>query len=417
MSDFSQQHLLAEIESLKAQLNQKDAEIADLEARLNQSSPNHNSTYKIKNAVKSAINSLQERLVPSNISELSQLQRISEDPNLDTQISSLFTLQQKMLDSIPRLCSQLRGHVDFLTRLSSTPDLQSLFLISDQTGNTFLQETTRKLLLEQAARTSKLISSYPSEETVFGTFDSKFNINRNQSNQFSKRIENIQKLLEEDIEDPDELRSLLLQEVMVSSSLNNIAYNANEALRQIYSTLTDDSSNDNLENFNYDKIIKLVDRLAKSSNSNNISSHRNTSGIENSSILSNKSKNSKLFNQQNRILSDSEWRDWASRLYYGLTQLSPESQSDIELRISIEEASLTSIGTQILQNRLKSLRIQKSVMEQPSHYNKSNKNDEFGFTLPLICVLSCLRMKSRARSSNLYSTKRKVSNWSKINVI
>ena len=148
-------------------------------------------------------------------------------------------------------------------------------------------------------------------------------------------------------------------------------------------------------------------------NNENVNYENQTRGNKNS----NNSNYENIIRDRDNYINDSsakEWTRWAKRLYHGLTQLPAESQDDRSLRMIIEEAALTQIGTQVLQSKLKSLRLQKSVMKPPT-VNTSQK--ELGFSTPLLCVLSCLRMSRRAYSSNSYTTKRKVSLWSSKTVL
>lgn len=485
---FSQDNS-SEIESLKAQLAEKDREIYELKSRLNQNNSRSNSNAQ--DVFNSAVESLQENIASTDITGMNQLSAILNDQNLETQITSLVSFIKTRLNAIPRLCAQLRGHVDFLTRLAASPKLQSLFLISDQTGSIFLPETARQLLLEQAARTSQLISEYPQ---VFNdqyyqrtsTINTSLSIESQSQNVDPKdRLQSIKKLLSEDIQDPTELSSLLLQEVLISSSLQRFATDVNDKLNQISRCLHEGfQSNRNSrkprkygtgeeedelngeygnarkhkDDYDFEKTLLIAQKMADiasknqnqpnddgnefySSKNNNLNSSkgRPENDYNNNSFNSSKGhrendynnnnfnsskgsitnrdyeyQGSSMKNRNQNSSSVGAWQLWAKRLYYGLTQLSAESQDDVALRMAIEEAALTSIGTQILQNRLKSLRIQKSVMNQP--VIQTNQK-EIGFATPLICVMSCIRIIKRTYASNAYTTKRKVSQWSRKTVL
>lgn len=502
---FSQQYS-SEIESLKAQLAQKDKQIFELESKLkqNNSLSNSGSSNRAQAVLRREIESLQESIPSTDVFANSQISSILNEPSLETQISYLVSFLKSRLSAIPRLCAQLRGHVDFLTRLAASPKLQSLFLISDHNGSIFLQETARQLLLEQASRTSQFISDYPQ---LFNdaSYERTSTINTSISfgNQFqhinpNERLQSIKKLLSDQIHDPQELSSLLLQEVLISSSLQRVSSDANKKLKQITQCLSscfepqnkskkhgykdpqnadflieeeeeeaneDIISNRNPDNddFNFEKTLQYAQKLANlssknanlfnrdpdnlnsgnnnyydnSNGNNNNNNNYDNSGKYNSQTRGNRNnnenvnyenqtrgnKNSNNSNYENIIrdrdnyINDSsakEWTRWAKRLYHGLTQLPAESQDDRSLRMIIEEAALTQIGTQVLQSKLKSLRLQKSVMKPPT-VNTSQK--ELGFSTPLLCVLSCLRMSRRAYSSNSYTTKRKVSLWSSKTVL
>ena len=356
--------------NLRMQLAEKDKKILELQSLLKSKNDNFQSS-KVENRANSRIKSLYNCFSESNLRERSELEKILNLDNIESQVDSLVSFIEEREKIIQRLCSQLRGHADFLTRLASSPNLQSLFLISDNSGTTFLEETTRSLLLEQAARTSKLIAEHPNLNTAYGNVNTRVSLDVEPES----RIEEIKKLVSNEINDPDELKSLLLQEIMISSSLQNIAANENRQLKQVYNCFKKGNGE-----FDLNKALEYAKKASEKCKSN----------------------------ADKSCSSDSEWRRWAKNLYYGLTQINAESQSDLGLRIAIEEASLTTIGTQVLQNRLNSLRIQKSVMKSPV----VEKPSEVGITVPLICVISCIRMTRRARSSISYSSKRKAKKWS-----
>lgn len=479
----------SEIESLKAQLAEKDREISELKSRLNQNNSfsNSGSYSRAQAAFRSAVESLQENIASTDITGMNQLSSIlNDDQNLETQITSLVSFLKNRLNAIPRLCAQLRGHVDFLTRLASSPKLQSLFLISDHTGSIFLPETARQLLLEQAARTSQLISEHPQilNDQYYkrtSTINTSLSIgNQSRNVDPNERLKNIQTLLSEDIKDPTELSSLLLQEILISSALQRLATDADDKLRQLSRCLNEgfqpnhnstksnrqgfgfeieeeeEESNDeygsikkpNDDDFDFEKTLRLAKKISsiasKNQNQTNDDQNQLNSSLNNNnhnnnySVGSNGSSKAQYYNRnensnsmhnrefgyqnndgvKNRNVENSssvsEWQRWAKRLYHGLTQLNAESQNDIGLRMAIEEAALTSIGTQILQSRLKSLRIQKSVMKQP---NVQTNQRDIGFSAPLICVISCIRIIKNTYSSNAYTTKRKVSQWSRKTVL
>lgn len=446
MSSRLSQHSSDEIELLKQQLAEKDKIISELRSK------DHHS--HVRNLLNKEIDSLQESAAFSDPTSSNIINNILNEPNLDTQITSLFSLIKSRLNSIPRLCAQLRGHVDFLSRLASTPELQTLFLISDHNGQIFLPETARQLLLEQAARTSQLISEYPEfmktqSEYEQLTINDAFQFNSSMFNA-NKRISSIHKLLQDVFHDPNELSSLLIQEVLISSSFQRVASNANDAINQIHSCLNhavlpnenhnlkqakklsnnfEEENGENLTNQHYDEgeikinyhdTIQLAQKVAKQVSRSCLD--RETSQQENHLLgtqhYCKESRSQHIYNNEayssvrcpNNKFQGEDWIRWAKHLYHGLTKLPSDTVDDVNLRIVIEEAALTSIGTQVLQNKLRSLRIQKCVMAQP-HVEKYQ--NEISFRVPLICVTSCLRMISNAYTSNAYTTKKKVLYWSK----
>jgi hypothetical protein len=104
-----------------------------------------------------------------------------------------------------------------------------------------------------------------------------------------------------------------------------------------------------------------------------------------------------------------DWVTWARRLYTGLTQLKSDGVSDSGLRIVIEEAGLTAIGTQVLQKRLKSLRFQKTVMQPPIV-----KADDAGFRSVLIVARAATRLLRATGRYETFPGFAKCSKWSRM---
>lgn len=386
-----------EIDSLRAQLEEKDRIISELKSGLNQSKSSNSDSYsRAQAAFRSAVESLQENMSSTDITGMSQLSSIFNDPNLETQITSLVSFLKGRLNVIPRLCAQLRGHVDFLTRLSESPKLQSLFLISDHTGSVFLEETARNLLLEQASRTKRLIAEYP-QILSDSSFEHVSTINTalslgSQSRKFdmNDRLQNIKKFLSEGVHDPNELSSLLLQEIVISSSLQRFASDTNDKLKQISRCINGLQPNQNSrkpshqkarkfgfeieeeeeerdeeyanilnpndDDFDFEKTLRLAQRMAevasKNQNQFNDDNQFNSSkahhdrdfNYNHNSNYNYGYQNSSAKGNNRNSASVDDWLKWAKRLYYGLTQTSAESQDEVGLRIFIEEAALTSVG-------------------------------------------------------------------------
>jgi hypothetical protein len=149
----------------------------------------------------------------------SQIESLCRDPNPTRIVKfmrSHFSRSGKS-PSFSRVCGQLRGHVQFLLRLAETPELQSLFLISDRDGNTFLSETAKYLIVEQAARTSQFLADIPETEfaDVIPTIESQLGI------KFDSHVhlENIRHFLNDEVTDAGELREMLWQEIVICDAL------------------------------------------------------------------------------------------------------------------------------------------------------------------------------------------------------
>lgn len=115
--------------------------------------------------------------------------------------------------SVERLCAQLQGHVNFLVRLASTPDLQTMFLISQTSGATFLPETARRLVLEQAARTTQFIEDLPTSSKQQIIID----INQQLGFELdaTMRQDKIKKFIENGNLQEPELSTMLYQEIII----------------------------------------------------------------------------------------------------------------------------------------------------------------------------------------------------------
>ena len=152
-----------------------------------------------------------------NLDLVSQLRNAQNETDV-SKVIHIFQnfFQQDSTSSISRLCKQLQGHVNFLIRLAEAPELQSLFLISQNSGNIFLSETVRHLLLEQASRTTEFLTSYSEnqyddiqsiipqiEEQLGTTFDAK------------KRLDDICEFIQTGNVKGAELNTMLWQEFVI----------------------------------------------------------------------------------------------------------------------------------------------------------------------------------------------------------
>jgi len=119
---------------------------------------------------------------------------------------------QQNRNTIARLGNQLFGHIEFLHRLYSDQNTQSLFLISQNSGETFLKEYTRDLIKEQASRSSEILFHIAKKpESPFLSINNVFDC-------YSKpddRTQMIFKLFDESEITNLELRSLLAQESLI----------------------------------------------------------------------------------------------------------------------------------------------------------------------------------------------------------
>jgi hypothetical protein len=151
--------------------------------------------------------------------ERSQLESLRRDPNPTRTVSFMrrHFSRSGSSPSFSRVCSQLRGHVQFLLRLTETPELQSLFLISDRDGGTFLSETAKHLIVEQAARTTQFLADVPETEfpDVIPTIEAQLDVTFDPH----VRLENIRRFVNDDVTEVRELREMLWQEVVICDAL------------------------------------------------------------------------------------------------------------------------------------------------------------------------------------------------------
>ena len=300
--------LKVEIESLKSQLKERDEYIAVLEqsqAKLKQ----------VENTVTDAVSRLGE--VAKGDRRLNPTGKV----DLNSQINAIVDIAQRGTPIEPNsdktssiLASMLRGHVEFLTRLASTPDLQSLFLVSQNSGRTFLSEATKDLLLEQAARTSNFLKENGFNESksssplgsVSDILDLKVDCDR--------RIDDIRKLVQGREISRDGMQALLLNEVSISNSLRRYA-----------ETRARKSGTDQGRSFEGSQQVRARKDLPVS----DISNSRNRLVTE--------------AGRRGAGVQDKQWLTWAKKLYRSLTGMAADFDSTA-LQMAIEEAALTSVG-------------------------------------------------------------------------
>jgi chromosome segregation ATPase len=298
--------------------------------------------------------------------------------------------------------------------LAVSPELLSLFLVSDN-GDTFLSETSRQLLQEQAARTSELLSDYrySSELGDIGVLDLE--------SDFSARTERINEFLDEENVPYEELRAMLRQEVLVSSSLrryverllqrNNEFRPSGGSKEGKYVELLKADSDLDRDIMAFEREIKrkttrLRDLKEKSEAiQQQIKEYSSLIEAQNADLgdvtrqmasinatLAEESKYIKSRGYSERtdrhVTNDGpenqeNWNRWARRLYTGITKLKGQNVSERGLKIVIEEAALTSVGCQKLRDLL-------NLAEEGA--------EELNLSGLLTSVRAGIRMQKEARS-------------------
>jgi hypothetical protein len=372
-----------EITELRRQLEEKDLRIKALESKLSDIPVDvyEEENTRAEEAIRSIIQKLLDEVPLGNNRRLDELNVINQTTDLAENIFAIVDyIRASNAEIVNRLVNQLKGHVDFLTRLSETPSLQSLFLISERTGEVLLPETARNLLLEQAARTSAFIADFPKSTSTLGNVDTVLGLNVD----CDRRSELIAQFLETDEISDDELRPLFLQEVMITSALrryidcHDISPHTSKSLKKLFHELFEvlkiALGKPDIQ-FSKRRVLKLAKTVVQD-------------------IAEAKAPIPVATKEPFRTVSkpgSTDWENWAQRLYTGLTQLSAENVSDSGLKLVIEEAALTSIGAQVLQKRLASLRFQKIVMRNPSF----QRQDELSFLGLVIVGIACVKLLRR----------------------
>lgn len=236
--------LEVEVESLKNQLREKDEHLSFLAKSQKNRHLIKDMESTINSIIQQKLQELEQNPNSNGQTNLQKIRRLHEIESLSDirqklkKIIDLFSEEDKQdsfnieteIESVRgRLLSALQGHVEFLTRLAESPELQSLFLISTSSGQTFLSETTRQLLSEQAARTSEFIyKEMKKGQNHNQYFSDCFNVSnildleKQVDIRPEERLEMIKKLLSSDHNwNADELKQLLIQEVLISSVLRN----------------------------------------------------------------------------------------------------------------------------------------------------------------------------------------------------
>lgn len=299
--------------------------------------------------------------------------------------------------------SYLVGHVNFLNRLAENPETQSLFLLNESNGETFLNETNVRLILRQAGDTQKYINSIaPNQE------DSPFDFSKFPNFNLEQRQANIEKYLNGQAFDLEELKSLLMQEVFISSTLGKLAQKSQTPVVNVDENLTQESFN-NLcqkleisEEYTLPKYVEIVNNLTdkylalqqdnqvqhqenqalnqqikefetqfqliKQDNSDlhnerqTLLQQINNLNLNHSKINKENDENTRKINDENKLLkkqlqryentySDPEWEKWARELHAVLVGRFASPSTSYDHRILIREAALTSLGGRNFQKR------------------------------------------------------------------
>lgn len=262
-----------EIRELRRQLAAKEQYIAQLE----------NERARIENAFRVVARDLINELPEDADSQIAEIERVTREPDIATRVLDVVDyLQSNARSAVARVAAQLKGHVNFLTRLAESPDLQSLFLISEYSGETFLSETTKRLISEQAAKTSSFLANLGQPGKSTRGF-SEISCILDPTIDYNRREKDISAFLNSGEASQEELSAMLLQEVLITSVLRRYIQNGGCA--------------------------------------------------ETTRIRCNPANG-----------ADDSWTSWARKLYYGLTRNDPKPVSESGLRLTIEEAALTTLG-------------------------------------------------------------------------
>ncbi|KAH0791753.1 hypothetical protein GPJ56_004247 [Histomonas meleagridis] len=198
---------------------------------------------------------------PQDIIQINELKSLkaSSDPKLI--LSKIEDILEQYNSSINRLCNQLKGHTQFLTRLVETPDLQSMFLISQQNGSLFLPETASKLALEQASRTSQLISSisdFTDTDTIIPDITDQL-LSDIYTNNHISRVKNF--LFNTHVSS-SELSALLWQEILINDILSRIITKSKIGTFRTFAsdseTINNSNSSNRQNNFDINSIRQQI---------------------------------------------------------------------------------------------------------------------------------------------------------------
>jgi hypothetical protein len=284
--------LRTQIESLQRQLREQDDHIGLLEQSQTQM------TISIQRA---------QQMIQSIMTQVNPSAPPIPESNLSLKIESLSNLiKSRERSSTKRLVRMVYGHVDFLTRLSGSRDLQSLFLGSSAIGTTLLSESTKELLLEQAAQTADFGTRDDQDLPSFAdVLDLRVDADR--------RIEVISSLTERSDLGQHELSCVLLQEIVLTNTLRRYAQQMQEDLRESREA--------------FRAVAKLL-------------------GYQEGDVspaMVAKRLSLKLV-QAKQTQCGSDWTEWGQNFYEALTGIDPGRVPLADIQIAIEESALTSVG-------------------------------------------------------------------------
>ncbi|EAX95596.1 hypothetical protein TVAG_459450 [Trichomonas vaginalis G3] len=389
------------IQTLKNIIEQKDKLISTLKGNIDIIEQNTN-------------NFMSELLENSKDEERNELlNNLLEEPDYNVKYSSLYQLlnidyacSKKDKDVISRLRSQLFGHALLLVRISTHSEYRNLLLMDDYQENEEITAQTKDILFEMAQRTESLVSKVSDEEVEALPYGSIANVLGCEIN-LEERAEVMKELLATDTLDPNELKDMLLQETVITSILTNYSNKIIETMEEleeakkdqligfknrdtevkdilepVYLKLCKAFGQNNME-FSFDSFIDKSEQLA-----DNLILARERTGIDNGLFtdyvdltdraiykLSKKLKETQtILKRQTSNLSkcgnEGVWQKWARSLYAGLMGFENNPANDIDLRVAIEEACLTSVGNRKLAERLQSLRTQKQIIKNLPEISK-----------------------------------------------
>ena len=368
--------------------------------------------------------------------------------------SDLYSPKQSMKETnseqneaIARLRKQLLGHVEFLTRLVNSPKSLNFFLISNESGKTFLDKATRDLIVEQSQRTSELIYMLTQGTQQFNDSNPTISEILGHEINLNDRSRTLSKYLSSQKVKKQMLGDMLLQETVITSILT-ASYEALKDKAEELETQLSRVNNQNkyiqsnrqqnsiqttpsIDKYFEKRAKSVLDLLNKALNENNEYSKeqlldssmrlaqdyinaQKITGTDSSytdyvketgeSIqdLMNKVKeikenfrnykrnqgNNQMFTQHRDDGEDS-WESWARRVYAGILGIEAKPKNNKDMQIIIEESALTSCGNRQLMRRLESLRNQKKVMTEPN----IPSNGRVHFKTLLAVSITVMRMR------------------------
>jgi hypothetical protein len=325
--------LQAELESLRAQLKERDEYIALIERSNREATA---AVSLIEDTIGTLVKGFRSKLSENERSDQDFAQEIENEEDIPSKIVKLFDLVEntsvhRIKRTVKLLSSTLQGHIEFLNRLAANPDLQSLFLVSSNSGRTFLPEAARQLIVAQAARTSQFLAECEKEDrynSPFGSIGEILDLEIDHHRRFDEIVD----VVEGGQLDEGELRILLLQEVTLTSALRRYAGSLMRRLvgekqekteslgyfEKAFSHLSkwDEESGE----FSPAALCELAKRLSREVR------HRRREVVS--------GKGSESWN----------WVNWGRRLYCSLTGIDGESVDLSDVRIAIEEAAFTGVG-------------------------------------------------------------------------